>query len=84
MSFADLERAKTVVLVGFEPEDENGSIFLRLRKGARDHGLKVIAIASHASRGLVKLSGERPDRPRSGAGSAGGSRPARRFDHPGR
>ncbi len=50
-TFADLEKASTVVLVGFEPEDENGSIFLRLRKASRA-GLKVVAIASHATRGL--------------------------------
>ncbi|MRJ76082.1 NADH-quinone oxidoreductase subunit G [Aeromicrobium sp. SMF47] len=56
--FADLERASTVVLVGFEPEDENGSIFLRLRKGARQHGVTVVSIASHTTRGLAKMSGE--------------------------
>ncbi len=58
VSFADLERASAVALVGFEPEDENGSIFLRLRKGARENGVKVTAIASHATRGLRKMSGE--------------------------
>ena len=58
VSFADLEKAPAVALVGFEPEDENGSIFLRLRKGAREHGVKVVAIASHATRGLRKMSGE--------------------------
>ena len=57
VTFADLEQASTVVLVGFEPEDENGSIFLRLRKASRA-GLKVVAIASHATRGLRKMSGE--------------------------
>ncbi|MEJ7634569.1 NADH-quinone oxidoreductase subunit G [Aeromicrobium sp.] len=57
VTFADLEHASTVVLVGFEPEDEAGSVFLRLRKASR-HGLKVVAIASHATRGLVKMSGE--------------------------
>lgn len=57
VTFADLEKASTVVLVGFEPEDENGSIFLRLRKASRA-GLKVVAIASHATRGLRKMSGE--------------------------
>ncbi|NRQ49568.1 NADH-quinone oxidoreductase subunit G [Aeromicrobium stalagmiti] len=56
--FADLEKASTVVLVGFEPEDENGSIFLRLRKAARQNGVKVVSIASHATRGLTKMSGE--------------------------
>lgn len=58
VSFTDLEKAPAVVLVGFEPEDENGSIFLRLRKGARENGVKVTAIASHATRGLRKMSGE--------------------------
>ncbi|MRK00432.1 NADH-quinone oxidoreductase subunit G [Aeromicrobium sp. S22] len=56
--FADLERASTVVLAGLEPEDENGSIFLRLRKGARQHGVTVVSIASHTTRGLAKMSGE--------------------------
>jgi NADH-quinone oxidoreductase subunit G len=58
VSFADLERASTVVLVGLEPEDEAGSIFLRLRKAVRRHGVEVVAIASHRTRGLTKLSGE--------------------------
>ncbi|MCW2770264.1 MAG: NADH-quinone oxidoreductase subunit [Aeromicrobium sp.] len=58
VSFADLERASTVVLVGLEPEDEAGSIFLRLRKAVRRHGVEVVAIASHRTRGLAKLSGE--------------------------
>ncbi|MCW2831568.1 MAG: NADH-quinone oxidoreductase subunit, partial [Aeromicrobium sp.] len=58
VTFSDLERASTVVLVGLEPEDEAGSIFLRLRKGARERGLKVVAIASHSTRGLHKVAGE--------------------------
>jgi len=57
VTFIDLEKASTVVLVGFEPEDEAGSIFLRLRKASRA-GVKVIAIASHTTRGLAKMSGE--------------------------
>lgn len=57
VTFTDLEKASSVVLVGFEPEDENGSIFLRLRKASRA-GVKVVAIASHATRGLRKMSGE--------------------------
>ncbi|MCW2840628.1 MAG: NADH-quinone oxidoreductase subunit, partial [Aeromicrobium sp.] len=56
--FVDLEKAPVVVLAGLEPEDENGSIFLRLRKGARKNGVRVVAIASHATRGLRKMSGE--------------------------
>ena len=35
VTYADLETASSVVLVGLEPEDEAGTIFLRLRKAAR-------------------------------------------------
>ena len=35
VTYADLESASTVVLVGLEPEDEAGAIFLRLRKASR-------------------------------------------------
>ncbi|MGZ5406852.1 MAG: NADH-quinone oxidoreductase subunit G [Aeromicrobium sp.] len=57
VTFADLERARDVVLVGFEPEDEAGVVFLRLRKASLK-GLKVRAIATHATRGLTKMGGE--------------------------
>ncbi len=57
VTHAGLEKASTVVLVGFEPEDEAGVVFLRLRKAARA-GVKVLAIASHTTRGLTKMSGE--------------------------
>ncbi|MEO6473031.1 MAG: NADH-quinone oxidoreductase subunit G [Aeromicrobium sp.] len=57
VTFADLEKASTVVLVGFEPEDEAGVVFLRLRKASRN-GVKVKAIATHATRGLAKMGGE--------------------------
>ncbi len=33
-TYADLERANTVLLAGFEPEDEAGAVFLRLRKAS--------------------------------------------------
>ncbi|MCD4524088.1 NADH-quinone oxidoreductase subunit G [Nocardioides sp. cx-173] len=56
VTYADLERAATVVLVGLEPEDEAGAIFLRLRKATK-HGTRVVAIAPFASRGLEKLGG---------------------------
>lgn len=56
VTFADLERATKVVLAGFEPEDENGTVFLRLRKASRG-GTRVVAIASHATRGLTKMNG---------------------------
>lgn len=57
ISYDDFSFASTVVLVGFEPEDEAATVFLRLRKAVRG-GLKVIAIASHATKGLRKLDGE--------------------------
>ncbi|CAM4240915.1 NADH-quinone oxidoreductase subunit 3 [Mycobacterium basiliense] len=57
VSYADLETAPVVLLVGFEPEDESPIVFLRLRKAARKHGLPVYAIAPFATRGLQKMSG---------------------------
>jgi NADH-quinone oxidoreductase subunit G len=56
VSYADLESAATVVLAGFEPEDEAGAIFLRLRKASR-RGTRVASVAPYASRGLQKLNG---------------------------
>ncbi|GAB4009561.1 NADH-quinone oxidoreductase subunit G [Nocardioides ultimimeridianus] len=57
VSYADLESAAKVVLVALEPEDEAGSIFLRLRKSVLAGGTEVVAVASHLTRGLAKLSG---------------------------
>ncbi len=57
-TYADLEAASTVVLVGLEPEDEAGTIFLRLRKAVRQGRTRVISIAPFASRGLQKLDGQ--------------------------
>jgi NADH-quinone oxidoreductase subunit G len=56
VTFSDLEPAGTVVLVGFEPEDEAGTVFLRLRKAA-GKGTKVFSIAPYTSRGLQKMQG---------------------------
>jgi NADH-quinone oxidoreductase subunit G len=53
----DLEHASTVVLVGLEPEDEAGTLFLRLRKASRQ-GVRVVAVSSHTTRGLAKVGGE--------------------------
>ena len=56
VSYADLEQAPTVVLAGLDPEDEAGTIFLRLRKAA--HGprrTRVVALAPFTSRGLRKM-----------------------------
>lgn len=57
ISYAALETAPAVLLVGFEPEEESPIVFLRLRKAWRKRGLRVTAIAPFASPGLRKLDG---------------------------
>ena len=57
VSYADLDAAPAVVLVGLEPEEESPIVFLRLRKAVRKHALRVIAVAPFATRGLTKLGG---------------------------
>ena len=57
VTYDDLERAKTVVLVGFEPEEESPIVFLRLRKANRRNKTAVYAVAPFATRGLAKLGG---------------------------
>ena len=52
---ADIDRADSVLLVGFEPEEESPIVFLRIHKQVRKRGLKVIAIASKLSAGNKKL-----------------------------
>ncbi|TMR39024.1 NADH-quinone oxidoreductase subunit G [Nonomuraea zeae] len=55
ISYADLENAPHVLLVGFEPEEESPIVFLRLRKAWQKKGLKVSSVAPFASPGLVKM-----------------------------
>ncbi|MGW6375156.1 NADH-quinone oxidoreductase subunit NuoG [Rhodococcus sp. NPDC055112] len=57
VTYRDLENAPTVLLVGFEPEEESPIVYLRLRKAARLGALVVQSIAPYASRGLEKMSG---------------------------
>ncbi|MFL6060946.1 MAG: molybdopterin-dependent oxidoreductase, partial [Marmoricola sp.] len=57
VTYTDLEGARTVLLAGLEPEDEAGTIFLRLRKGNRARGTRVFSIAAIATRGLGKVGG---------------------------
>lgn len=57
VSYADLDTASRVVLVGLEPEDEAGTIFLRLRKSVLAGGTEVVAVAPYRTRGLAKLEG---------------------------
>jgi NADH-quinone oxidoreductase subunit G len=56
-TYDDLEVAPAALLVGFEPEEESPIVFLRLRKGARKHGLKVFSVAPFATPGLTKTRG---------------------------
>ncbi len=57
VTYADLEAARSVLLVGLEPEDEAGTIFLRLRKASRGRHLPIYSIAPYTSRGLHKMAG---------------------------
>jgi NADH-quinone oxidoreductase subunit G len=55
VTYTDLEQAPVVVLAGLEPEEECPILFLRLRKAYRKRGLKVLALAPFATRGLTKI-----------------------------
>jgi NADH-quinone oxidoreductase subunit G len=57
VSYDDLEQASTVLLAGFEPEEESPIVVLRLRKAARRGRTNVFAIAPFVTRGLDKTSG---------------------------
>lgn len=58
VTYSQLENAGQVLLVGLEPEDECGALFLRMRKATRKGKLRVASLAPMTSRGLAKLSGE--------------------------
>ena len=57
VTYADLEAAPVVVLLGLEPEDEAATIFLRLRKAAMRGRTQVVSVAPYTSRGLRKMRG---------------------------
>ena len=54
-SNTDIDRADSILLVGFETEEESPIVFLRIHKQVRKRGLKVTAIASKLSIGNEKL-----------------------------
>ncbi|HET7735663.1 MAG TPA: NADH-quinone oxidoreductase subunit G [Nocardioidaceae bacterium] len=56
VTFEQLERTRTILLLGLEPEEEAGVLFLRLRKAAKA-GARIFSVAPLASRGLEKLGG---------------------------
>jgi NADH-quinone oxidoreductase subunit G len=58
VTYADLEKAKDVVLVNFEPEEESPIVFLRLRKAMAKSKINIIAITPYLSRGLEKINAE--------------------------
>ena len=57
VSYASLERAPAVLLVGFEPEEESPIVFLRLHKSARTGATAVWSVAARRSEGVRKLGG---------------------------
>ncbi|HEY0237590.1 MAG TPA: NADH-quinone oxidoreductase subunit G [Friedmanniella sp.] len=57
VTFADLEHAPAVLLVGLEAEEEAGIVFLRLRKAAVAGRTRVLSVAALASRGLDRMNG---------------------------
>ena len=56
VTYADLETARTVVCVAFEPEEESPIVFLRLRKAARQ-GTRVLHVGAWSSPAVVKTGG---------------------------
>ena len=56
VTYADLEDAATVLLAGFEPEEESPILFLRLRKAVRRRGTRVFTLAPFRSPGSVKTA----------------------------
>ncbi|MFF3321235.1 NADH-quinone oxidoreductase subunit G [Streptomyces sp. NPDC002889] len=57
VTYSTLEKAPAVLLAGLESEEEAPGVFLRLRKAHRKHGQRTFALATHATRGLVKAGG---------------------------
>jgi NADH-quinone oxidoreductase subunit G len=55
VTFTDLENASAVLMAGFEPEDEGGIVFLRLRKANLKKQLKSYQIAPYLSDGARKM-----------------------------
>jgi NADH-quinone oxidoreductase subunit G len=56
-TYADLEAAPVVLLVGFEPEEESPIVFLRLRKAVQANGQQVFGVGPFHSDSLRKLGG---------------------------
>ena len=57
VTYRELEAAPAVLLAGFEPEEESPIVFLRLRKAARDRGMRLFSAAPFATPSLTKALG---------------------------
>ncbi len=55
VTYRDIEHAGHVLTVGLEAEDEIGSVFLRLRKGALDKTTTVTVISAYQTLGTGKM-----------------------------
>jgi NADH-quinone oxidoreductase subunit G len=55
VTYADIDAAPAVVLVGLEPEEECPILFLRLRKAYLAGGQQTVAVAPFVTRGFEKL-----------------------------
>lgn len=58
VTYEDVQKAGRVLLVAFEPEDECGSLFLRLRKGLRAGTVKVASVSPFETWGTSKLDAQ--------------------------
>ncbi|MCF2705991.1 NADH-quinone oxidoreductase subunit G [Arcanobacterium haemolyticum] len=55
VTYGDIEKAGHVLTVGFEAEEECGTVFLRLRKGFLAGSVKVSVLAPYATAGTAKM-----------------------------
>ncbi|MDQ7810453.1 NADH-quinone oxidoreductase subunit G [Amycolatopsis sp. A133] len=58
VTFGEIERARTVLCVAFEPEDEAPIVFLRLRKAARRNQTRVVHLGQWTTSSVRKTFGE--------------------------
>ena len=56
VTYAGLDRAPSVLLVGLDPEEESPIVFLRLRAATRRGSTRVYTVAPFASPGSAKLA----------------------------
>ncbi|MEU0530323.1 NADH-quinone oxidoreductase subunit G [Amycolatopsis tolypomycina] len=58
VTFGEIEQARTVLCVAFEPEDEAPIVFLRLRKAARRNRTRVVHLGQWTTSSVRKTFGE--------------------------